>query len=247
MVTVGEDERQFQDMAARFGTTNGAEKVWEDIFSEEERTVLSSDLNKAWNTNGGTLGMAAAVWGCGRDEALMRICEACQSYDPATLRRLRRERGLAVSDPQTPSEPQIPKWNRDLRELRFKGKVIREIQSTSVAKHVVSILDAFELENWPDRIDNPLPFQKGRTAKGDSETLRGAIKTLNISLSQIRFYADGKRMGVIWRKRPTPHLPRTINGKKSKQSRRCSGVSIDAQHRGKWSNQFPVPAEPGRS
>ena len=72
---------------------------------------------------------------------------------------------------------------------------VRRLRGMKVAKNVARILDAFEEEGWPDRIDDPLPG--GRKPP----RLRGAVATLNRGLSAIKFRADGTGEGILWEAR----------------------------------------------
>jgi hypothetical protein len=196
---LGKTDRQLQEMTARFETPNGAEKVWEDVFSDTDRKKLGNKLNEAWREHG-TVGMASKVWRCSRDEALIRLCEECGSYDAATLRRMRRDKNLVVATNRKVRRSRRPRWNKEKGELQYEGKVVRCVR-IGVATHVMNILDHFELENWPRRIDSPLHPNKGVRVgpKGDSATLRDAIKSLNTGLTGIEFCADGRGLGVTWK------------------------------------------------
>ena len=86
----------------------------------------------------------------------------------------------------------IPSWHKDRGELTFQSKIIKRIRSVSVAKNVVRVLDVFQEENWPDRIDDPLDPSK------DQQRLHETIKRLNDNLEMIRFRADGTGQGILW-------------------------------------------------
>ena len=66
---------------------------------------------------------------------------------------------------------------------------------------MVRVLDVFEEESWPDRIDDPLDPSKTK----DQQRLHQAIRRLNENLDLIRFGADGTGEGVIWQ--PTDMRP----------------------------------------
>lgn len=84
-----------------------------------------------------------------------------------------------------------PSWNRELAKLSYDGCEIKSVRSISVAKNVVKILDAFQEEDWPTRIDDPL-------APPDQQRMHETIRRLNDKLSSIRFRADGTGEGIIW-------------------------------------------------
>ena len=88
--------------------------------------------------------------------------------------------------------------------MLFKGKLIRRIRSVSVAKNAVRILDAFEEEGWPVRIDDPLSPSKNQ------QCLHATIRRLNDDLSAIRFHADGTGAGIVWEELATGDRTETV-------------------------------------
>lgn len=96
--------------------------------------------------------------------------------------------------PGTFASDKLPSWDRDRKSLLYDGQKVRQIRRLNQAKNVVPILDAFEEQGWPIRIDDPLPG--GR----DPQRLRETVKSLNRNLQQIRFGADGSGEGVCWSK-----------------------------------------------
>lgn len=95
--------------------------------------------------------------------------------------------------PRAGSPEQKPDWNEDRNELSFGGKVIRRV-SRGRAKNIVKVLDAFQEENWPDRIDDPLAPSKNQVR------LHETIASLNKYQDPptIRFRADGTGQGFVW-------------------------------------------------
>lgn len=183
-------QQQLEDMHIRFGNEEVATQMWNDVFSPTDRKRLGDDFDQARTKHSGTIGMAMAAWSCSRVEAVLRLCDAFQSYDPVTRKRLWREWGL--KKPTGSAAPaDIPSWNGH-GQLRFKGTVIRRTRGSKIASHVSAILTAFEKQNWPDRIDDPLPGQP------DSQRLREAIRNLNRGLKLIKFFADGSGQGIRW-------------------------------------------------
>ena len=84
-----------------------------------------------------------------------------------------------------------PQWDRNLGKLYLNGAVIRKLRSVSVAKNIVKVLNVFEEEGWPERIDDPL-------APPDQQRLHETIKRLNNNLQEIKFRADGNGQGYVW-------------------------------------------------
>lgn len=97
-----------------------------------------------------------------------------------------------------------PNWDRGTGKLHYGGKLVRHVANPGRATNIVAILDVFEEQGWPERIDDPL------RGGADKQRLREAIRTLNQGLSGIRFRADGTGSGIGWepadtRARPAPH------------------------------------------
>jgi hypothetical protein len=89
----------------------------------------------------------------------------------------------------------VPKWDRDRRELRLGEHLVKVFKLPSPMQEV--ILMAFEEENWPPRIDDPLPMHPDLLPK---RRLHDTIKSLNRNQKNclIRFMGDGTGEGIRW-------------------------------------------------
>jgi hypothetical protein len=87
-----------------------------------------------------------------------------------------------------------PAWERERAVLRFGPVVVKEFHKPADAQW--RILDAFEEEGWPQRIDDPLPADRDLDRR---DRLRTAIRHLNEAQSGlIRFQAVGTGDAVTW-------------------------------------------------
>jgi hypothetical protein len=88
-----------------------------------------------------------------------------------------------------------PLWDRDRQQLRV-GKVIVK-QFKVPAANQESVLAAFQEEDWPPRIDDPLSPQADQDPK---RRLHDTINSLNRNQKHplIRFLGDGSGQGVRW-------------------------------------------------
>ena len=77
--------------------------------------------------------------------------------------------------------------------MTLAGEVIRQVKRPNTAKNIILILDVFQEDGWPDRIDDPLP------AGADPLRLADAVKSLNQGLRRIEFGKDGSGEGIVWR------------------------------------------------
>jgi hypothetical protein len=97
-----------------------------------------------------------------------------------------------------------PVWDRDRQQLRL-GKVIVK-QFKVPAANQEAVLAAFEEENWPPRIDDPLSPQAEQDPK---RRLHDTINSLNRNQKRplVRFLGDGSGQGVRWEFHTNGHEP----------------------------------------
>jgi len=88
-----------------------------------------------------------------------------------------------------------PDWNAERKELSFYGKVVKRFRWP--APNQETVLSVFSEEDWPARIEDPLPQGNGLDPK---RRLGDTIKCLNRNQfeSLIRFRGDGTGEGVLW-------------------------------------------------
>lgn len=88
-----------------------------------------------------------------------------------------------------------PSWDAEQRELLFQQMVIKRFRRPAPNQELV--LDVFQEEGWPRRIDDPLP---NPCLHEPSQRLHDTIKCLNRNQvsSLIRFRGDGTGEGVVW-------------------------------------------------
>lgn len=105
----------------------------------------------------------------------------------STLKQLATKTALAIRRPH---------WDAVRRELRIDGLIVRRFERASTNQEL--LLSAFERQEWPERVDDPLPDEPYCDPK---QRLHDTIKRLNRSLlpGLIRFSGDGSGTGVLWR------------------------------------------------
>lgn len=88
-----------------------------------------------------------------------------------------------------------PKWDRDRRQVRFDGRIVKEFKLPSPNQEAV--LMAFEEEGWPVRIDDPLTPAANLEPR---RRLHDTIKALNRNQKEnlLRFMGDGTGEGIRW-------------------------------------------------
>jgi hypothetical protein len=101
--------------------------------------------------------------------------------------------------PLTGSQP-VVHYNAELFELWVNGTLVKRLDIR--AANQIAILSAFQEENWPPRIDDPL-----HPNGGDGKArLRSTIHCLNGHQHppSIHFFADGSGRGIRWALLPQP-------------------------------------------
>lgn len=103
--------------------------------------------------------------------------------------------GLRISDDDPSTDSLAPEWDPERRELRFAGLLVKQFKWPAINQE--TILMAFQEENWPARIDDPLPPHVGMEPQ---RRLQDTIKCLNRNQKnkRIHFRGDGTGEGVIW-------------------------------------------------
>jgi hypothetical protein len=134
-------------------------------------------------------------------QAIHKIIETGKSFTPddlgvmqnlcAAIERAREK----LTSIQIHDSVRKPSWDRNKGELSFDGEVIKKIRRIGNAINVVLLLDTFQELGWPDRVDSPLSPE-------DSQKHHATIRSLNTSLSRIRFRSDGEGIGFIWESLP---------------------------------------------
>jgi hypothetical protein len=104
---------------------------------------------------------------------------------------------MPVENEATPSLGEAPRpvWDQRRRELRFHEQIVKHFRVPAPNQEI--ILQAFQEENWPHCIDDPLPPQSNLPAKS---RLIATIKSLN--RSQVRpllmFHGNGNGFQIYW-------------------------------------------------
>jgi hypothetical protein len=111
------------------------------------------------------------------------------------------------SDPVATVEADVrikPHWDAAHRQLMVGGKAVKRFKRP--ARNQELILAAFQEEDWPARVDDPIPGIRGKSA---GRRLHDAIKALNRHQTEpgVHFFGDGSGRGVCWQ-HGVPGAPR---------------------------------------
>jgi hypothetical protein len=110
---------------------------------------------------------------------------------------------------QLSTKDSAPRWDAQRKELQFKGMLVKQFRTSACNQEW--IIRAFHEEEWPTRIDDPLPPLPDRDSK---RRLSDTIKCLNRHQVHelILFRGDGSGSGVLWEPR-TGSPDDRVNGK----------------------------------
>lgn len=96
-----------------------------------------------------------------------------------------------------------PVWDTQTGILMIDGQEAKRIRNRKQAKNHLSILDAFQEEGWPARIDTPFSHDT-------PQKFHQTILSLNKGLRGMRFHADGSGgEGITWER--SKDGQRTVN------------------------------------
>lgn len=92
-------------------------------------------------------------------------------------------------------EDEIPIWDAERRELRFRGLLVKHFRQP--AENQAAVLEAFARAGWPIKVRNPIGSADCPTAR---EALHDAIKNLNRHQANrlLLFRGDGTGNAVCW-------------------------------------------------
>jgi hypothetical protein len=114
------------------------------------------------------------------------------AQDRTTFRLLSRDEAPLLADC-------TPRWDGKHRVLSVGGQIVKRYTRSSPNQE--QILQAFEEQGWPCRIDDPLPHDDKVVPK---LRLHDTIRWLNLKQESrlLRFAGDGTGAGVCWQ--PVP-------------------------------------------
>lgn len=165
-------------------------KIYQDFLTEEERIAVGK-FEEVFPA-GGTVGIWMQAKRVSRWRAIIEVAR-CLGLPEAEYERLLNR--LGEQRPAISRGRRTPVWVKESSTLLLDGVVIKQIRRPNQARNQILILDAFQEESWPDRIDDPLP----RPATGvDSRQLGEAVRRLKQGLQRITFRRDGSGEGVCW-------------------------------------------------
>lgn len=165
--------------------------AWKRVLTEGHRQQLGNNVEELGHTED-----LVAHWmrwrNLPREQAILDLGLKLNLLTVADHQRLLE--ALGAKHRPLSGKGKRPTWDRDARELRFEGRVVRRLRSLKVARNAVAILDAFEASGWQAQVPNPLD-----TAIAP-ERLHDAVYSLNKGLAGIAFHVEGDGARISWRR-----------------------------------------------
>ena len=180
---------EFKKQEVHVNLMHFARFLWDRVLHDSERKKLGTSFEDAVVAHHGTTGLWMALHPTlSVEQSVLDVSRAVGSIDQLTYEWLIR----GIVGARVRFGPGIrPEWNHCRGELKFQGHIIRRVR-ISVGNQIVKILDEFERQGWPERIDSPI------TDSSDDMAHRDAIRGLNRKLAVIRFRSDGTGRGIVW-------------------------------------------------
>jgi hypothetical protein len=116
-----------------------------------------------------------------------------RATDQVRLRDIQLKQSRSIDESRSPIHP-MPRWDRKRRELTIGNILVKRFKWP--AENQEQVLDAFEEEGWPPRIDDPLiPHPKIDPKRRLHDTLK-CLNRKQINAC-IKFRGDGTGQGVL--------------------------------------------------
>jgi hypothetical protein len=109
-------------------------------------------------------------------------------------RAARAGEAAGAAEGEAPADER-PIWRDREGELWWRGQLVKSVRLDAVNQRL--LLAVLEEQNWPSRIDDPLPAAPELEPK---QRLRETIKSLNRGQRplRVRFRCDGSGTGLSW-------------------------------------------------
>jgi len=171
--------------------------AWTRVFSASEREQMGGDIfDYSRRTDFDLIEIYGHFRGVSQYRAIIELGRDLDYFTAAKAEWLLQEVGeeaVSVGAGEVPDRT-VPHWDCKSHVLTLRGEKIRTVKRPKAATNIILVLETFEEEGWPPRIDDPLPG--GR----DQQRLHATIRSLKTGLRCITFYADGTGEGFAWRR-----------------------------------------------
>jgi hypothetical protein len=181
-------QKYLRDLFERLGLPHLFQRLRQEVLTPQEyRLFEKTGISEHSHPQEGAseiLRIVAEQRGLTLERTTLELARSLDVLGSGRYERLRQ----AIGEPITEMRD-IPEWDAEAGELRFRNQIARRVDIAR-GTNIRLILDVFQEENWPPRIDSPFPPK--------SPKLAYAIESLNEGLSLIKFARDGTGGGLNW-------------------------------------------------
>lgn len=196
-----------EELCLKVCNENAKQELWANGFTDADRAKFEGPPSEVLMMH-----KVPVLWHLARGTPTWNECIVEVAYALGFIHGPRREKLLAdlgskilKRSSSSGQAKTLPHWDRETRELRYRGKVVRRVARPKQAGNIVPILDAFEAAGWPPRIDDP-----HRAGRKGADGLRRDVSSLNEGLdtSRMKFASDGTGTGIVWLAIQKPRRPK---------------------------------------
>jgi hypothetical protein len=168
---------------ARVKPFTSARRLWDRVLSDDDKLQFGWNLQTSYERLG-TVRMWMETRHVSFTRAVVEVAHEIGFLDQPTYTWLLRKIGDELPQPGRPF------WDVATGKLCLGKKVIRSVRVMSNPTNIHQILEKFQLQQWPPRVESPFGT--------DQEQLHQTLRSLNRGLEKIRFRAQESGEAVTW-------------------------------------------------
>jgi len=188
-------QRAYESAYLYVKSFEAARQMWTTLLTDSERESLggTDEALDSLYRELSTAGIWARLWKISPQRAVVELAYQLEYLSETKARWLLKEMGeeSATLVMATVSRAK-PKWDPETGKLYYRDQIIRKLRKTKDLTNIHLILDTFEEDGWPSRIDSPIPNDSS------GERLHETIRSLKKDLNGITFSVQEGGQAVVW-------------------------------------------------
>lgn len=190
-------QRAYESAYLYVKSFEAAKQMWTTLLTDSDRESLggTDEALDSLYREMSTAGIWAKQWKISTQRAVVEIAYQLEYLSETKARWLLSEMGEETDTlVQANVTRAKPKWDLETGKLYYRDQIIRILRKTKKPTNIHLILDTFEEDGWPSRIDSPIPDD----SLGGK--LHEAIRSLKKDLiAVITFSVQEGGKAVIWK------------------------------------------------
>lgn len=188
-------QRAYESAYLYVKSFEAAREMWTSLLTDSERKSLggTDEALDSLYRELSTAGIWARLWKISTQRAVVELAYQLEYLSETKAHWLLKEMGeeSATLVMATVSRAK-PKWDPETGKLYYRDQIIRKLRKTKDLTNIHLILDTFEEDGWPSRIDSPIPNDSS------GERLHETIRSLKKDLIGITFSVQEGGQAVVW-------------------------------------------------